>query len=163
LALLAQRRAKDSSLGSRVAVGRQSLRSGNVGFGSIAAEMGCPRYVRFSTDSGRTTDITGCLKRAKRRHSYDPRSLPLAERPSEGAAVCHEIKESFRYAACSAKPSKACTSIVSARSAMITAAGSTSVRINGDHPQAGALRSYYLMESRTRRVRPRCRATRRAA
>src|SRR5262249_34662851 len=25
--------------------------------GSIAAEMGCPRYVRFSTDGGRTTDI----------------------------------------------------------------------------------------------------------
>ena len=32
--------------------------------GSIAAEMGCPRYVRFSTDGGRTTDIMGCLKRA---------------------------------------------------------------------------------------------------
>src|SRR6266436_104915 len=37
----------------------------NVRDGSIATEMGCPRYVRFSPDSYRRTDIAECLKGAR--------------------------------------------------------------------------------------------------
>ena len=36
----------------------------DVPFGSIATEMGCPRYVCFSPVSDRRTDIAECLKRA---------------------------------------------------------------------------------------------------
>jgi hypothetical protein len=37
----------------------------NVRVGSIATEMGCPRYVHFSPDSDRRMEIVGGLKRAK--------------------------------------------------------------------------------------------------
>ena len=54
-----------------------------VAFGSIATEMGCPRYVRFSPVSDRRTDIAECLRRA---NSGSPDSRARSRAPANREA-----------------------------------------------------------------------------
>src|ERR1700738_834028 len=73
----AEQREPYESRGSRTVLGEPGGES-PPGHSTIATETRCPRYVRFSPDSDRRTDIAECLKRANKRLMHRSKQHPYS-------------------------------------------------------------------------------------